>query len=935
MFKINSNYINNIKLTQSQNSKPQSFTSNPDERNIQSLSNVQADYSLKTPIPYSKIEDINLPYDIKAHYYKLANGQKIVIVPKEGPTVVKTYINSGSMNEPDKIRGISHYIEHNLFNGSDGLEEGEFFKVADKMGASTNASTGFAETNYYIKSNLLNQDDLENKIKIHASMLETPHFKQEKLDKEKGIVNSEINMILSRPENIGVNKTLKNLYNIQSSSIDMIGGTTDNITNLTREDVIDYYNKNYYPANMLTVITGEVKPDETIKFVSKYFSSKKQPPAYTVNEELKPIEKAVREDIISDKATATSIFLGFNGPQNLDTKAKIYLDAVTRILTNSSTSRINKALRPFNTSVWSEFENISTKPTDGKAILFSVDTTEGNSENILKNIYKEIHGIKVKPPTDEEMQIVKKSMLKSFSSVFENSFAINDMVGSIFLNSNKESIENLKNYEDIINKMTADDLVNTAKKYLDLNKSALTVIHPNTTTADTINSNYKSVSFTGNKMQKKQALNLDKVTEYKAFNNFKIVTNDINTRNSSFNVNFICDKPMKTKPATPFILSGLLSEGSAFKDEFEFKRNLERNGIDSSFSCTDSVLTADSYFDVDDMTEALKTTKEVIQNPRFTQESLNQVKNDIKEAISMSEKSANKNINTELFKGTINGYSYKEILESIDNVTLDDIKELHNYLLTNSKAQIVVSAPFNKKPEAKQVLFNETSTFNHVKEFKPFLNEIYTPIEKTKVITEIDNKNQADIIQAYKFKTNSNLKDEISIALLNYILGGGPSSRLFNDLRETEKLAYSVRSRIQFNNDIGTLKLSIGTTTENNETTSYDNVQKAITGFHRHIEKMLNEKVTDEELNNAKLSLKNDILNVNENTANKTDSLSSGSSGFYGISYENQKLDMIDKITADDIYNAAHYIFSSKPTYSIIATKNTLKYNAEFLKSLQ
>ena len=65
------------------------------------------------------------------------------------------------------------------------MKEGDFFKQVDKMGASTNASTGFAETNYYISSNLLNDSDLETKIKLHASMLETPIFATEKLEKEK------------------------------------------------------------------------------------------------------------------------------------------------------------------------------------------------------------------------------------------------------------------------------------------------------------------------------------------------------------------------------------------------------------------------------------------------------------------------------------------------------------------------------------------------------------------------------------------------------------------------------------------------------------------------------------------------------------------------------------------------------------------------------
>lgn len=234
---------------------------------------------------------MNFPYDTKAYCYKLANGQKVIIVPQDGETVLRTYVNTGSMNEPDKLRGISHYIEHNLFNGSQGLEEGDFFKQVDKMGASTNASTGFAETNYYISSNLLNSDDLETKIKIHASMLETPIFAAEKLEKEKGIVNSEINMITSDPENLAVNRMIKNLYGIKSTSTDLIGGTTDNITNLTREDVVNYYNNNYYPANMVTVITGDIKPEDTMKLVSKYFTSKKQPSGQRHFEVLIPTQK--------------------------------------------------------------------------------------------------------------------------------------------------------------------------------------------------------------------------------------------------------------------------------------------------------------------------------------------------------------------------------------------------------------------------------------------------------------------------------------------------------------------------------------------------------------------------------------------------------------------------------------------------------------------
>ena len=465
MVRINSiNSVNNYQYSNKQVFKGnETVQTNPQ---IEQLSNIQPDFAIKTPIAYTKTGEMNFPYDTKAYCYKLANGQRVIVVPQEGETVLRTYVNTGSMNEPDNLRGISHYIEHNLFNGSQGLEQGDFFKQVDKMGGSTNASTGFAETNYYISSNLLNDGDLENKIKIHASMLETPLFAADKLEKEKGIVNSEINMITSDPENLAVNKMLKNLYGIKTTSTDMIGGTTDNITNLTREDVVNYYNNNYYPANMVTVITGDVKPEETMKLISKYFTSKKQPSGQRNFEKLTPVQKTVREDFISDKATASHIAVGFNGAEPQNIKDLIFTEAAMELLSGGSTTRIDKKLKPYNASIYTEEEKISTNPKDGRALMLIAEASDENSEKVLKVIFNEIANITNNPPTDDEMQIIKKRMLNQFSSIFEHSFRTNNAIGAALLENNEAY---LNNYQEIIKSMTADDIVNAAKKYLDIN----------------------------------------------------------------------------------------------------------------------------------------------------------------------------------------------------------------------------------------------------------------------------------------------------------------------------------------------------------------------------------------------------------------------------------------------------------------------------------
>ncbi len=932
MVRINSiNSVNNY-----QNKNKICFKGNNTQTNpqIEQLPDVSPDFAIKTPMAYVKTGEMEFPYGTKAYCYKLSNGQKVIIVPQEGETVLRSYVNTGSMNEPDKLRGISHYIEHNLFNGSRGLEQGDFFKQVDKMGASTNASTGFAETNYYISSNLINKDDLENKIKIHASMLETPLFAIDKLEKEKGIVNSEINMITSDPENLAINKMLKNLYGINSTSTDLIGGTTDNITNLTREDVVNYYNNNYYPSNMVTVITGEVNPDETIRLISKYFTSKKQPSGQRKFEKLTPIQKAVREDIISDKATASHIVVGFNGANAKNIKDRILEEAVIEILSGSATSRIDKKIKPYNTASHANEEKISSNPEDGRALIFTAESAEENSEKVLKIIFNEIANLANNPPTDDEMQIVKKRMLNNFSKIFEMSFATNNAIGTNILENNEDY---LNNYEQIVKSITPQDIADAAKKYFDINKASVTVIHPSSASAESINKNYneaKNISFTG----REEAINPSGIKEYNMpTNNFRIITNNNKSDNCYVRMQFSTSGYNTDKYGSIILLSELLNEGTMSKKQEEFLLELQKSGIGTNFISTNKSIIVLSEFGAEDMDKALKSIKSVLDNPRFTQETFDEVKSRAIENITISEKSAFDKLEKEAYPNLPQGISKEELLQQLKTLTLDDVKNLYNTIMANAKASISITAPFDRKSDLNNTLFKNISDYKRFNVYQPReLLDKYLPNTQTKVLTDVDNKNQAEIIEAFKFRTSNNLKDEICIDLLNTILGGNTSSRLFNDLREQQKLAYHVNSNYDITDNIGLLYLRIGTTTENKDTNeiSFDNVQKSIDGFNKHIQKIKTEKVSPEELNNAKLSLKNNILNLNNTSFDRNTSLSYNLDTPYGIFKDNEAFKIIDSITEEDILNTANYIFSDKPIYSIVATENTLKANESYLKSL-
>lgn len=939
---INNNYqIIASNITPSKQIKKQSpsFASDVVQNNqVEKLSNVTPDYNISTPIGYNFIEDIKISDKLTAKCYKLANGQKVVILPKDGPTVVKTYVNTGSFNEPDNLRGISHYIEHNLFNGSETLGDKVFFDEVNKMGANTNASTSFSVTDYYIESNLLDENDLENQIKLQAGQIQSPKFLLDKLEKEKAIVNSEINMYMSADESLGYNQTIKNLFNIKSDSLDLVAGTTNNIDNLTRDDVVNYFKSNYYPANMVTVITGEVNPEDTMKLVSKYFTAKNTPVNERKFETLTPTDKAIRQDFISPKNSGgrASVFLGFVGPENNNTKDKIYMRALSVLAGGLENSRTAELEKSYGAYINFSPERLSSRPNDKSLYMITADVSDGRSEMLLKDLYAKLDKLSKTSPTEDELTAIKNSMKKSHNMIYEDSFALNQTLGQVMLNNN---IDSVKEYNKIVDEMTAEDITNVAKKYLDLNKATLTVVHPSGAKKEEIINSYDRISqipFTG--LNKKQPIDTKSVEAYKLPNNMQVVLKDGTSDNINFRIAIEEKEWTPKKAAVSDVLSEMLdNSGTKNKSLDEYSKEVDLLALGAGVFVNPYGIKAVADFPIDTADKSLALLNEKIQNVDLSEENFKKAVELLKDRLSTIEPSPYFKLDKAMYEGTPFAFTPEDVLQSLDEVTLEDIKAFYNEIFEKSQGQVVVTAPFSTNPDLKQKIFNSLGQYPTLQEKDISLVNSYKPIDKTQVYTVENKKNQAKILQGFKFQHNGNLKDVTCVELLNEILGGSPSSRLFSDLREQRHLAYSVSSECDFKDDIGVMTLSIGTTTENKETgvNTYENIQKSINGFNENIEKLKTEKVSPEELECAKKTLKTNILNIIESGHGQTADLFFSVGTPYGVDYVNKQFEIIDQITPEDIYNTARYVFKSKPIYSITATKDSLDYNKEFLQGLE
>ena len=200
----------------------------------------------------------NLEQDI--YSFKTKNGLSVYLIPflknnnyyavlgtKYGSKDIEFYIDNKKITTP---LGTAHFLEHKMFEMQDGLDPFKFFQ---ESGVSSNASTSFDNTRYYIWG----VNDLEKNLKYLLDFVYSPYFTDENVSKEKGIIKEEILMYEDDPEWV-MDDTIRNnlFYNLPIKS--KIAGTISSINKITRDDLCNAYNTFYNPSNMYLVIGGNI-----------------------------------------------------------------------------------------------------------------------------------------------------------------------------------------------------------------------------------------------------------------------------------------------------------------------------------------------------------------------------------------------------------------------------------------------------------------------------------------------------------------------------------------------------------------------------------------------------------------------------------------------------------------------------------------------------
>ncbi|MEA2017404.1 MAG: pitrilysin family protein [Campylobacterota bacterium] len=411
-------------------------------------------------------------------YYEktLDNGLKIVAIPMDNNSDVITtdiFYNVGSRDEIMGKSGIAHMLEHLNFKSTKNLKAGEFDKIVKGFGGVNNASTGFDYTHYYIKSSSKN---LNKSLELYADLMENLTLKDEEFQPERDVVTEER---LWRTDNSPMGymyfKLFNNTFTYHPYHWTPIGFMND-IKNWTVEDIRDFHSKYYTPSNAIVVVAGDIDKDQVFKIAKKQFGSikntKNSKTAIDKLHTVEPKQDGAKRITIHKDSQVEMLAINFHIPNYLD-EDQIALSALSELLSSGKSSRLNELLIDKKQLVNTVYAYNMELKDPGVYLFLAVCNPGVDAKDVEKEIWNEIRKIQSGDVKKEELNKIKKNTKSDFIFSLESSSSVASLYGSYL---SRGDITPLMTYEEKIEKLKIEDIVQVAKKYLTINNSTTMIL---------------------------------------------------------------------------------------------------------------------------------------------------------------------------------------------------------------------------------------------------------------------------------------------------------------------------------------------------------------------------------------------------------------------------------------------------------------------------
>lgn len=846
----------------------------------------------------------NVVWASQAQMYKLDNGQTVVVQEvKNNPIVtIDTWIKTGSIDEEDSNNGVAHFLEHLFFKGTKTHEPGEFDKILETKGAITNAATSKDFTHYYIT---IPSKDFDLAMDLHGDMILHPLIPRKEMEKERKVVLEEISKDLNSPTKIMQDNLNSMLYTTHPYKRKVIG-RSDVIETITRDQVLSFYNKNYSPSNMVTVIIGDVDANHAIEKTKEAFNAEYKKQTKTIYTKEAPLTKQQKKVEYLDTESGYMV-IGFRGTP-IDDKDSYALDVLATILGDGRSSVLNQVLKEKKRIAFSVDSGNSTFRDDG-IFYISANYEPTKCKIVQDTIFNEIEKIQKNGVTDDQLKLAKNIIERSTYYSRESITNIATEIGYTMALTN--DIKFYDTYLDNIKNVSKEDVKKVAEKYLGINRSAVSIVLPKSAKEVPVASLTQQAPATAelvseNTQTQKYKLSDGATMLYTPNNVNDIIAISIYAKGGQL---------AEQKAGTANLTATAMMRGTKNYTSLELSQVLEDNGIKIQPSASADAFAINVLTTKDEYDKTLELLNEVVNNATFEDYEIDKVKteklNTIKRNKDVPLQRAIEEYRDLIYQNSPYSISSKILEKNIPNITKEDIINYYNSIFAPNNLVISINGNIDKDKTIQDLnnIFKPKENAKNF-DFAQYNSKIPTVTTPRQTIQKVPTTETAWILLGWQTNGVLNEKDYATLQVIDSLLGSGMSSRLFKDLREQEGLAYQLGSGYSPNVLRGSFLLYIGTNPQT--------LDKAKSGLFAEITRLKTEYVGDKELQDAKEKLLGNYVIGLETNLDKASNIGWYEASTRGYEFKDKYEKLINSVTDSDIIEIANKYFTDDYILSIV-----------------
>ena len=396
------------------------------------------------------------------------NGLRIVSehIPYVRSVAVGIWVQAGSRYELPEENGLTHFIEHMLFKGTETRTAKQIAEEFDRIGGNINAFTSKENTCYYAK---VLDHHAEYAVEILADMFFDSKFDANEIEKERQVVLEEINMVEDTPDDIVHEYLWQAMYENDPLGSPILG-TEETLNSFTKETILAYMEKHYTPENVVISVAGNI-PEGLIKHIETLFSRLDQKHKEKM-QMTTPTLKAIHVENFRDTEQA-HVCLAY--PSLSVLADNIYsLVVMNSILGGSMSSRLFQEIREEKGLAYSIYSYHSSYEDTGALAIYG-GTSSNQLEELTESIQQTIQSVLEKGFTETEVYNAKEQLKGNLLLGLESSNARMSRNGKNELLYGEH--RSLDEVSESIDEVTLQSVMDLAKETFS-NKPAISIIKP-------------------------------------------------------------------------------------------------------------------------------------------------------------------------------------------------------------------------------------------------------------------------------------------------------------------------------------------------------------------------------------------------------------------------------------------------------------------------